>query len=319
MTAGQETGRGLEYVRRVLSDPYVVDLDVRSSDAAPVALATFHQTAHEYLDPGDDNLMIGHGLRASPGVHDLRFGDQAVSLDLSRPDGVYVNAPYVEHYSHQHVAFDLLALVTSMDHAAGLVGLDEPDLAAAIRPLHDDAIYEDPLLVPMMRSMWAATEVQGHDGASVYVEQATQTLLLYLVNRAHGHDWGKPLFRRNEAATPGEFLSAEMPPLDRVRLERARDYIDANLGGSIRLADIARAAATSPSTLSRTFKAATGMSVWAHVLSRRLDRAAAMLRARDTPISQVAYACGFSSQAHLTTAFRARYGATPSNYRRASG
>jgi AraC family transcriptional regulator len=66
----------------------------------------------------------------------------------------------------------------------------------------------------------------------------------------------------------------------------------------------------------RRFKETVGESPHAYVLSRRLARAQHMLRRRDSSLVDVAAACGFSSQAHLTTAFRNAFGATPNTYRR---
>ncbi len=104
------------------------------------------------------------------------------------------------------------------------------------------------------------------------------------------------------------------------RLHRMEDLIEAQLGGPLTVQDLADALGLSAGFLARAFKAATGQPPHAYVLNRRIARARALLR---TPLgrdlSGVAYACGFSSHAHMTAAFRARLGAAPSALRDAAG
>ncbi len=95
------------------------------------------------------------------------------------------------------------------------------------------------------------------------------------------------------------------------------DYIEAGLDQDLDLASLANVAAMSLYHFARRFKETVGMSPHAYVLSRRIRRAQAMLGdRRGGNLECVAAACGFSSQAHLSTAFRHRFGITPSAYRR---
>ncbi|MBY0561016.1 AraC family transcriptional regulator [Hyphomicrobium sp.] len=100
------------------------------------------------------------------------------------------------------------------------------------------------------------------------------------------------------------------------RLARVADYIEANIENDLDLASLADVAATSPSHFARRFKQTLGVNPHAYVLSRRLSRAELMLVSRDKSISQIAAACGFSSQSHFTTAFQSKAGVTPGAYRR---
>jgi AraC-like DNA-binding protein len=66
---------------------------------------------------------------------------------------------------------------------------------------------------------------------------------------------------------------------------------------------------------------ATGKSFSKHLMDKRLERAAALLRdpqQRDTRIAAVAYACGFSDLSYFNRVFRRRYGLTPSRMRAAA-
>lgn len=100
------------------------------------------------------------------------------------------------------------------------------------------------------------------------------------------------------------------------RIARALDFIEAHFTEDISLADIAAAAALSPSQFATLFRATTGKSPYAHVIDRRLDLARRLLQSSAMPLAQVSQACGFSDQSHLTRACRARLGTTPGALRR---
>lgn len=101
-------------------------------------------------------------------------------------------------------------------------------------------------------------------------------------------------------------------------VKRAVDFIDARLAESLDVKSIAQAAQLSPYYFSRVFRAAYQTSVHRFVLERRLSRARQMLAETEQSIAVIALETGFSSQSHLTTAFRQRYGATPAHYRTTS-
>lgn len=95
---------------------------------------------------------------------------------------------------------------------------------------------------------------------------------------------------------------------------RCLDYIEAHLGETIRLQDLAAIGQLSAFHFQRMFRASYGVSPHGWVAHRRVERAKSMLRGTD-PIAQIASACGFSSQSHMTRAFKAGTGVTPSAYR----
>lgn len=102
------------------------------------------------------------------------------------------------------------------------------------------------------------------------------------------------------------------------RLASTIDYIDAHLGSQLSVEKLARVAHLSPGHLSRCFKAATGLSVWAYVRQRRCERARELLLETTLGTAEIAYRCGFSSQAHLTTTLKAHLGETPGAVRNAA-
>lgn len=95
---------------------------------------------------------------------------------------------------------------------------------------------------------------------------------------------------------------------------RITDYIDANLGQALTLQELARIGGLSEFHMHRMFQASCGVSPHVWVMHRRIAHAKSLLASRD-PIAQIASACGFSSQSHLTRAFKTMVGTTPSAYR----
>lgn len=99
-------------------------------------------------------------------------------------------------------------------------------------------------------------------------------------------------------------------------VRRAICYIDANLSEKIDIKSIARAAGLSPFYFSRVFRATQGTTVHRFVLERRLDLAWRLLKDSPSSVSEIALETGFSSQSHMTTSFRQRYGVTPAAFHR---
>lgn len=100
-------------------------------------------------------------------------------------------------------------------------------------------------------------------------------------------------------------------------LRKVREYVDVEMSGPIRLADLASLAALSPFYFCRAFKAETGQTPHQYVNGARIQRAKQMLET-NTPLSvtDIALAVGFSSHSHLCTAFRRQVGTTPALYRK---
>ena len=87
-------------------------------------------------------------------------------------------------------------------------------------------------------------------------------------------------------------------------LLRAKDLADTRYAEPLTVADLARAAGLSPAHFSRAFAAAFGEPPHRYLLTRRLERAAALLRTTDWSITDVCFAVGLSSVGSFTTSFR---------------
>src|SRR5947209_10137031 len=100
-------------------------------------------------------------------------------------------------------------------------------------------------------------------------------------------------------------------------LLRAKDLADGRYFEPLTVRDLARAAQLSPAHFSREFRRAFGESPHQHLLTRRLERAAALLRNTDRSVTEICFAVGLSSLGSFTTSFRRVYGTTPMAYRAA--
>lgn len=98
-------------------------------------------------------------------------------------------------------------------------------------------------------------------------------------------------------------------------LLRARDLADARYAEPLGVDDLARAAGFSRAHFSREFRRAFGESPHTYLLTRRLERAAALLRSTDRSVARICFDVGLQSVGSFTTSFTRTYGVSPSAYR----
>jgi AraC family transcriptional regulator len=100
-------------------------------------------------------------------------------------------------------------------------------------------------------------------------------------------------------------------------LQRVQVFVDARIGQAIHVADLAARAGLSEAHFARAFRQTTGVTPRLFVEQRRVARAVQLLASTPpTPLSAIAFECGFPSQSQLTVAFRRQTGVTPARYRR---
>jgi transcriptional regulator GlxA family with amidase domain len=98
-------------------------------------------------------------------------------------------------------------------------------------------------------------------------------------------------------------------------LLRAKDLADRSYYEPLTVADLARAAQLSPAHFSREFKRTFGESPHAYLLTRRLERAASLLRNTDRSVTDICLAVGWESLGSFGASFRRIYGVAPLEYR----
>jgi AraC family transcriptional regulator len=182
------------------------------------------------------------------------------------------------------------------------VNVNDPALGA----LKYERAFEDPLLGEISRAI--ASELQAETSAGrLLIEALANSLAARLVQK--------------HISTPAAhaLASFKREGLDRRRLVRVLDYVEANLEGDLTLDGMASIACLSRYHFARAFKRAVGHPPHGYVSVRRLERAKALLIQGDRPLVDLALALGFSSQANFSRAFRQTTGLAPGQYRQRFG
>jgi AraC-like DNA-binding protein len=119
------------------------------------------------------------------------------------------------------------------------------------------------------------------------------------------------LLRLSSASLPRR----DVPALDKALLGKVEAYLQERLAENPTLDELATLADMSTYEFAKRFKVATGLSPYQYVLLQRLERSLELLEATRLPLAEVAYSVGFSSQAHMNSVFKERFGYTPRAYR----
>ena len=98
-------------------------------------------------------------------------------------------------------------------------------------------------------------------------------------------------------------------------LRRARDLMDREYARPLEVAELARAALMSSAHFSRQFRAAYGETPYAYLMTRRIERAKALLRRGDMSVTEVCTEVGCSSLGSFSARFTELVGETPTAYR----
>lgn len=106
---------------------------------------------------------------------------------------------------------------------------------------------------------------------------------------------------------------------DLARLRRVRDRIDREFALPLNVEELARSAHMSAGRLSRQFRAAYGVSPYSYLMTRRIERAMALLRRGDMSVTDVCFEVGCSSLGTFSTRFTELVGVPPSVYREQHG
>ncbi len=159
----------------------------------------------------------------------------------------------------------------------------------------------DPFLEQMALAVLGALR-DGSTSEGLYIDTIAQMIALHLARTCAG-------VARDERLRFGGTLPER-------RIRQLTDYIEDHLAGDVSLDRLATEVNVSPVYLARVFKTALGQAPHQYVVSRRIERAKALLREGDDPIVDVALRSGFSSQSHLSSWFLRLVGVSPAAYRR---
>ena len=106
-----------------------------------------------------------------------------------------------------------------------------------------------------------------------------------------------------------------MTPDELAHLRRARDLMDRSYAEPLDVPTMARTALMSPAHFSRQFRAAYGETPYGYLMTRRIERAMALLRGGEMSVTDVCMAVGCTSLGSFSSRFTELVGETPSSYR----
>ncbi|TVQ59438.1 MAG: AraC family transcriptional regulator [Rhodobacteraceae bacterium] len=251
-----------------------------------------HFTAHRYAPHRHDTFVIGVNLSGvevfdARGARHLAGPGQMMVLN---PDELHDGRALEGHYRYRafYPSIDMLRGV-----AADMIG--DPGAAVA-EPAFDALAFEDPALAARLLRLHRLLE----DGADpLALDEALTATFAALIARHAGTRLRPPEAGREDR-----------------RVARVIEAVDAEPGAAWRLDDLAALAGLSRYHFIRVFRRATGQSPLAYVTTRRLGLARRLLAHGERP-AEVAVACGFADQAHLTRLFGRAFGIAPGRYARA--
>jgi AraC-like DNA-binding protein len=219
-------------------------------------------------------------------VPELRLGD-AQLVDLGDNPVVSLNIP-----------FDTLRFYISQ------ITLDEMANEAGIRRVK--GLYaphfggRDLVLFGLAQALAGAMEEPG-DGTAMFADCIALAFFAHIV-RAYG---SVPAAERNARGGLASW-----------QLQRARDFINANLAGDPSIAEVANECGLSTSYFARAFKQATGLPPYRWLSKQRVERAKELLQDPGRQLADIAQLCGFVDQSHFTRVFSRSEGYSPGRWRR---
>lgn len=273
----------------------------RYGGSIPLEMMRVEQGSHETRDIFADEIVVAVAAKSEIVHAAVDVGDGPNELRATA-GGLYVAAPRGEALYSVDGPHTLLIAVLRERQVLDICGDDDLDISAPVCALHGKEAF-DPLTSRHVTELWY--ELSENDAASnLLIDGMVQALLARLY--------------RIGGAPPKPRAAAR---LDERQLARALELIDESISeasprGGLTIERLAAELGVSQFYFSRAFKARTGMTPHQCLTLRRLDRARDLLEHSSASIAEIAYTCGFSSQAHMTSTFSKNVGVTPGRYRR---
>lgn len=245
----------------------------------------------------DRGFLVGVSQRTG---HSRRiFHAHHSSSHSFTPQAVYVRNFADDYRADLRGGFDFLLLEisqASIDRVTDEAGLPHID-GLVCKAGHHDAQLSG-LLNVLMPALDRPAEC-----SLLFVDQLATAIGTYLVDHYAG---------RRQVAAPLRRQLARAQEL------RAKDMLRSRLDGSISIAEVAEACGLSRSYFTLAFRETTGCTPHQWLLQQRVEHARAMLRDSPLGLAEIAAACGFADQSHLTRVFTRLTGSTPGHWRRAA-
>jgi AraC-like DNA-binding protein len=218
-------------------------------------------------------------------VPELRLGDVQL-VDLRDNPVVSLDTPFdsLRFYIPQ----------TALDEMANEAGIRR--VKGLYAPNFGD---RDLVMFGLAQALAAAMEQPG-DGTAMFADCIALAFFAHIV-RAYG------------SIPAGRNARGGLAPW---QLQRARDFINANLAGDPSISEVANECGLSASYFVRAFKQTTGVPPYRWLTKQRVERAKELLQESGRELADVAQLCGFADQSHFTRVFSRSEGYSPGRWRR---
>lgn len=259
-----------------------------------LSLILVDQPAGEFEGPPSEDLVV-YLVRGSPLPGEVDLGGGRFRTHLQPGDfGVY--RPSAGKRLRLEGPSRLIGLGAPVRSLAPLLAEVTSDpLEDALAPLYS-VTSRDPFVKQLLHRVWAES-ADGNPVGRLFADGAAAALTSCLLRLAG---------RRGRAGSARAAGS---------NIARVLQTIDDRLDEDLSLAGLAAEANLPTSQFTRAFKRATGMAPYQFVLQRRIERARQLLESGKLSLAEIAYAVGFSSQAHMTSVFTKELGVSPGRYR----
>lgn len=260
-------------------------------DAGPFSLSRFSVGSHESTAYSNDSHLLIYAVR-SAGHVEMEIGGELDAFETDKTSLTFAPSHSKQSYSFEGQT-DNIMLSLKSDFVGRLSECWDNKAEHSLDPatqLRRSRISH--LMVEMQRTLKS-----GDIGFRVAAEALAMQVAVELFRHFSGQQ--KTVSQRS-----GVFDA-----------DLIKDYVDASLDRNICLSDMSGVLAMDVFSFSRLFKSEMGTTPARYVMQRRIERACQLLSASNLSVAEIAYACGFSSQAHLTTSFKKHVGETPARYR----
>lgn len=230
--------------------------------------------------PAEDAFLIGIEI-ASGGSRRLVKDGHSIQLGLQREGALHIYA--LSERTTAYVCSPFHSILFHLPRAA-IDSFAEEMAAPRIQALHCDTGTIDWVTASLGKSMLPVL-MHPKEANRLFVDHVILALMAHII-----HVYGNT---QSAVPTRAKGLAAWQE-------RRAKEFLLEHIGRDVSLADLARECALSRSHFSKAFKQTTGQSPHAWLVSQRLDLARRLLSKRDLSIAQIAAACGFADQSHMT-------------------
>lgn len=261
-----------------------------------VALRAYHYKGQDVDIPPMRDFMIVSYRRGA--THMERRFDGAWTKTHCAPGSISLLTRSQRSHWHWTENVDVSHVYLGSDLIERLANEAMERNVAEVR-LRDILNVRDPVVTTAAEAIQREARQQDIGGA-LYVEAVATQLSLHLLR-----NYAEVTFK--EQRDPGRLTAAQR--------KRIVEYIDGRLHETIDLASLADCLVLGVWSFARRFRNTFGCAPYAFVVERRIARAQQLLSQGELAIKEVAAACGFADQAHLTRTFKARLGVTPGDYR----